>query len=344
MTGTLRAGVVACIMTFAAGGLQADVVHLADGSRIVGTLEQLDQAQATLSGTFAGRLNVPRSAIVHIETETPVFVEVDEGQYINGRIESPAEEQVVVHTGDDVPPLLVELDEVDGLYREDPLVLEQRARALELAANANVGMTLTSGNSETENLHLDGQVVARNQRNRYTVSGEYTQEESRDVLVKRNWSSLFKYDYFVGDKWFWFNSVTFEADEFADLDLRTGLAGGFGYQFFDTEYTLLSLEFGPSYVHEDFHTADTESYLGSRWALRYDQKLWWDLAYFLYNDGVLGLEDSSELTTRTRTGLRIDLTDRLIARVQTAIDWDRSPPEEAEGTDFEHTLTIGYQF
>lgn len=343
MARILRAGVAALIMTLAATSLQADVVHLSDGSRIVGTLEQLDRDTATLSGTFNGVLKVPRSSIVHIETQMPVFVEVNEGEYVSGRIESPAEEQVVVHP-EAAPPLVVDLDEVDGLYREDPLIIERRARALQLAANANVGMTLTSGNSETENLYLDGQLVARNDRNRYTVSGKYSQEESRDVLVKRNWTSLLKYDYFVADKWFWFNSATFDNDRFADLELRTGLAAGFGYQFFDTEYAALSFEIGPSYVHENFYVADNSDYLGSRWALRYDQKLWWDLTYFLYNEGVLGLEDSEDLTTSTRTGVLLELTDRIIARVQTTIDWDRSPSEDADGTDFEHTLTVGYRF
>src|SRR5690606_33819619 len=150
-------------------------------------------------------------------------------------------------------------------------------------------------------------------RRRYTVSGEYTQQESRDMLVKRNWASLLKNDYFVADRWFWFNSATFAGDEFADLELRTGLAAGFGYQFLDTEYASLSLELGPSYVHENFYVEENSSYLGSRWALRYDQKLWWDLTYFLYNEGVLGLEDTDDLTTKTRSGLRLDLTERVIA-------------------------------
>ena len=65
------------IMAFAAGGLQADVLNLADGSRIVGTIERLDGAEATLSGTFAGELKVPRGTIVSIETDQPVTVQLE---------------------------------------------------------------------------------------------------------------------------------------------------------------------------------------------------------------------------------------------------------------------------
>jgi putative salt-induced outer membrane protein YdiY len=330
-------------MTFAGGTLQADVLNLADGSRIVGTLEQLDATEAKLSGTFAGALTVPRNTIVRIETEAPVTVKLSDGAYLTGRLESPEADSVVIHV-DELGPRRLELGELQGVYREDPLTLQRRELAFRVEAIANIGVTLTSGNSDTENLHLDGQLVTRNKRSRYTIGGAYTQEESSEVLVKQNWSSLVKYDYFVSDKWFWFNSVTFESDEFADLDLRTALSAGMGYQFFDTDARSLSFEAGPSYVHENFETTEDDSYLGSRWALNYDQRLWKNLTFFHYNEGLLGLEDTDDLTVRSRTGLLMNITDHIIARIQTALDWDRSPPEDTDATDYEHTLTVGYRF
>ena len=51
---------------------------------------------------------------------------------------------------------------------------------------------------------------------------------------------------------------------------------------------------------------------------------------------------STSVTTMYMT--EVTPSDHIIARIQTAIDWDKSPPEGAEGTDFEHTLTIGYRF
>lgn len=342
MARSIFSALVVGIMTFGAGSLQADVVHLDDGSRIVGTVEDVDATHAHLSGTFNGALQIPRSAISRIETDDSVTVRFDD-TYLTGRIQ-PAGEDAMVLEVDDLGPRPLDLAEVTGVYRDDPLDVQRRELAMQVAATANVGVALTSGNSESENFHLDGQIVARNRRSRYTVSGEYNEEESRDVLVKRNWAGLVKYDYFVSDRWFWFNSVTMESDEFADLELRTALAAGVGYQFFDTATRSLSLEAGPSYVDENFDTAADQSFFGSRWALRYDQALWWNLSYYLYNEGLQGLEDTSDLTIRTRTGLNIDISERIIARIQTAIDWDNSPPEGADATDFEHTLTIGYRF
>ncbi|MEQ8861239.1 MAG: DUF481 domain-containing protein [Pseudomonadales bacterium] len=343
MTRLLRIGLLACIMTFAGTGLQADVLELADGSRIVGTIEQIDATQATLSNTFAGALSVPRSTIVGIQTSAPVTVQLDDGAYLTGTVSTPEAGTPVVNV-EAAGQRPIPLGRISAVYREDPLTLQRRELAVKVSAQANVGVTLSSGNTSSENLHLDGQLVTRTKRNRYTLGGEYNKEESENVLVKQNWNSLVKYDHFVSDRWYWFNSATFENDDFADLELRSAIAAGMGFQFYETDTRSLSVEFGPSYIDENYIVAADDSFVGSRWALNYDQRLWDGLSFYHYNEGLLGLEDTKELTVRSRTGLRMNVSERIIARIQTAIDWDNSPPADTDSTDFEHSLTIGYQF
>lgn len=117
-----------------------------------------------------------------------------------------------------------------------------------------------------------------------------------------------------------------------------------GYQFFDTPSRSLSLEIGPSYINENFNLAEDDSFLGSRWAINYEQRIWNGLSFFHFNDGLLGLEESGQLTIRSRTGLRMSVTERVIARLQTTLNWDNNPPPDTASTDVEHALTIGYRF
>jgi putative salt-induced outer membrane protein YdiY len=343
MTRFVATGLIAGIMTIYAAGLQADVLNLSDGSRIVGTIEEINADQAKLSNTFAGDLSVPRSAIVSVETEAPVTVQLEDGAYLTGRLDPRSEGGVVIQVAD-VGARPLTLGQVQGIYREDPVALQRRALAVRVSADANVGIALTSGNSESENFALDGRLVTRTQRNRYTFGAKFIREESEGTLIKKNWNALVKYDHFVSDKWFWFNSATFENDRFADLELRTAIAAGMGYQFFDTDARSLSIETGPSYIDENFIVAEDDNFFGARWALNYDQRIWNGLAFFHYNEALLGLEDTDELTVRSRTGFRLNITERIVARIQTTIDWDNSPPADTENTDLEHTLTIGYRF
>jgi len=342
----LRTGataLLACIMANAAGTLQADVLNLADGSRIVGTIERIDDAQAILTETFAGKLTVPRETIVSIETAAPVTLQLGDGEYLTGSLSAPADGGILVDV-QDTGGRELPLTAISNLYREDPLTLQRQELAVRVSGNANVGIGITGGNSDTENFRLDGRVVTRTKRNRYTLTADYYEEQSDDELVQQNWDGLVKYDHFVSDKWFWFSSATFQSDEFADLDLRSSIALGLGYQFFESDDRSLSFELGPSFVDENFEEAEDQSFAGARWAVNYDQTLWKDLAFFHYNEGLLGLEDTEELTVRSRTGLRMNVTDRINARLQTTVDWDNSPPPDTDSTDFEHSVTIGYQF
>ncbi|MFW6093648.1 MAG: DUF481 domain-containing protein, partial [Pseudomonadota bacterium] len=329
-------------MTLGAGALQADVLHMKDGSRVEGTLEEMSDAQVVVADTFAGELTFSREALASLETRAPVTVRLDDGTYLTGALLDAGSGNVEIAL-EDAGSRVVELADVAGLYREDPQTIQRRRLGIKVSAEANVGVTVTDGNTETENLHLDGRVVTRSPRNRYTVTAEYNREESEDVLVQRDWRGLVKYDHFVSEKWFWFNSASFESDEFADLELRSALAAGMGYQFFESDARSLSLEIGPSYIDENFETAEDESFVGSRWALDFEQQLWNGLFFFHYQEGLLGLEETSDLTIRSRTGLRMSLTERIIARIQTAVDWDNSPPAGTDKTQLEHAFTIGYQ-
>jgi hypothetical protein len=39
----------------------------------------------------------------------------------------------------------------------------------------------------------------------------------------------------------------------------------------------------------------------------------------------------------------LNLTERIIARIQTSLDWNQSPPPGTDGTDVQHALTIGFR-
>ncbi|MEQ8483491.1 MAG: DUF481 domain-containing protein [Pseudomonadales bacterium] len=343
MTTRARTGWLAAIMTIWASGLQADVVMLDDGTRLVGTVDQLTATEAQMSNTFAGDLTVPRGRIVGIETEAPVTVQLDDGAYLTARLTASEQRTLTLQVAE-TGTRAVDLGGVRGVYRDDPQTVERNRLAVRVTGDANVGLSLTSGNTDTENFHVDGRVITRTPKNRYTLTGEFTSEESEGVKVKENWNSLVKYDHFVSERWFWFNSASFESDDFKDLDLRSAIAAGIGYQFFESDDRILSVEFGPSYIDENFIEAEDDQFFGSRWAVNYEQRLWNGLWLYHTQEGLLGLESTDDLTIRARTGLRMNVTERIIARIQTAVDWDRSPPPDSDSTDLQHTLTVGYRF
>ncbi len=333
---------LALVWTFPAA---ADELHLRGGDVLTGTLQRVEGEKAFFETSYAGEIEVAREAVIGIVTDAPVTVVLGEGRYLSGRLrDAPG-------PGFALEPVRIEttrtftLDEVQSIYREDLRTVQRRELRVKLSGRLNVGLNVTQGNNETERIHFDGRVRARTPQNRYTVSGEHTREKTDGEKIQDETTALIKYDHFFNEKWFWFNSVTFNRDRFRDLNLRTAVASGFGYQFFEEERHFLSVEAGASYINEDFDVGDDQGSAGMRWAIDLEQGLLFDwLTFFHFHEGLQSLDETEDLVVRSRTGFNFDLTESFIATTQANIDWDNTPPPGRVDLDEEYLLTIGYRF
>lgn len=89
---------------------------------------------------------------------------------------------------------------------------------------------------------------------------------SRGLETESNWIAYMKYDHFVTRKWYAYTNADFQNDKFKDIQLRSTLGIGTGYQFIESEKTNLSLEGGLTYVQTDFIVAPDDDYPAGRWA------------------------------------------------------------------------------
>ena len=135
----------------------------------------------------------------------------------------------------------------------------------------------------------------------------------------------------------------FEKDEFKDLNLRSSIGAGVGYQFFETPLTNLSLEAGLAYVNEDFEEGVDDDYPAGRWSLDFDRYLVDKIIqFFHFHEGFIGLEDTDDFFIRTRTGLRVPVYKNIKATVQYNFDYDKSPTPGREKEDEMFIFTLGY--
>jgi putative salt-induced outer membrane protein YdiY len=214
---------------------------------------------------------------------------------------------------------------------------------LRMDLRINFGLNITDGNTNTQNIYGEGEFVARTDKNRYTIGAIYSRSEDENVKTEDSAIGYMKYDHFFTKKWYGYANATAEKDEFKDLDLRTSLGIGAGYQFIESERTNLSLELGPSYVNEDYIVAEDNSYIAGRWGLKFEYYILpKSLQYFLYHTGWQSLEESEDLTLYTQTGFRIPLYKRLNLTAQFNWEYDKSPSPGKEKNDYTYILTIGY--
>jgi len=317
----------------------ADEVWLINGDHISGKVVTLENNLLIFHTGFAGDISIKREEIANLKTDETVTVAVGGDTLIQGVIHPGDGGTITVESADIDAPVPVELSRLTAINPKPP------EPSLKTSVRANFGASFTSGNTETESIYGDGEMVARTENNRYTLGAIYKRSESDNVATADSVIGYMKYDHFLTEKWFFYANATGEKDEFKDLDLRTTFGIGSGYQFLETESTNLSLEAGLSYVNDDYIVAKDTAYTAGRWGLRFEHFFFQkSLQLFLYHTGLQSLEDSDDLVIYTQTGFRVPLFKNLNAAVQLNYDYDKSPSPGKKNEDTAVIITLGYQW
>ena len=317
-----------------------DEVQLVNGDLISGQVLSMEEGELKLETSYAGIITVRWDQVAALRTEEPVHVVLSDEASLQGRSESAKRGRMRLRMGRVEETVSFDLAEVQAINPEP-----EDKPAVKLSGRLNVGLTRSRGNTETESHHVDGEIVARSEKNRYTLGIEYNLEENEDQVTSKNYLGYGKYDHFLTRRWYGYANTLFEKDEFKDIKLRTTVGTGIGYQFFESELTNLYLESGLSFVNEDLEEGEDNDSLAGRWAISFDKYLFDKLVQFFHSqEGYQEFEETENVFLRTRTGLRFPLSEGFRATLQYNYDWDNNPAPGEESEDIKYLVTLGYEF
>ena len=317
----------------------ADELQFNNGDRITGEVVNMEEGKLIFKTTYAGELSIKWSEISNIKTEKPIKVVLSDETTLKGVTKSAEKEKMKLKLGKIVETVSFALSEVKSINPK----LVAAEPPVKLKGHINVGLSATKGNSETETHHLDGEFIARTKKNRYTLGVEFNRAADKGEKTVNKALGFAKYDHFLTQKWFLYSSASVEKDKFKDLNMRTTLGLGAGYQFLETPLINLSLEAGLNYVNEDYDAGEDDGYPAGRWAANFD-KYFFDkrLQFFHFHEAFYGLGDTDDLFIRSRTGLRVPIHKKFKVTAQYNYDWDKSPNPGREKTDEMIIFSLGY--
>lgn len=325
-----------------------DQVRLKDGSVILGEIQGLEGGTLSIKTAFGVDeiVKVKWAEIESVQTGASHNFVLSDGSSLKGRITATDGGMATV-AGDTVGETTIKLSDVTG-------VNPPPKKDVELVGNINFGGSVADGNTQTKTASLSANAVAQSERQRLTLGAAWNySENSISGLTARNTSASIKYDFFISERVFLYGGAFFEEDTFQDLNLRTALSAGPGYQFVKkgdmepgTWYEQLEVysEVGLAFFNEDFKTGADNRYLAARWAVRADLPISDRLGLFHYHQGYPGLEDLSDLYITTEQGVRFTIWDGFISTVQVNWRWDNTPSPGFERSDTLYLFTLGYQF
>jgi putative salt-induced outer membrane protein YdiY len=316
------------------GQVSADEVWLKNGDHLTGKVMSLAGGTLVFKTSYAGDLSIAWGEVVNLKTDEPIKVVLGDETTAQGPVSPGDPGKVKVKPEQVAEPLTIDLANVKTINPKPPLRTNFRA---------NVGFSMTDGNTDTQDIYADAEFMARTLHNRYTIGGLYKRSEDEDVKTEDKALGYMKYDHFFTQKWYGYANATGEQDEFKDLDLRATLGVGAGYQFIESDRTNLSFEVGLSYVDENYIIAEDNSFAAGRWALKFDYFLLpKSLQYFLYHTGLQSVEDSDDLILFTQTGFRIPFYKNLNITAQFNWEYDKSPSPGKKESDYTYLFTLGY--
>jgi len=332
---------IALALLAACGSALADEVLLKNGDRISGTIVSKSGDVLKLKTDYAGELKIKWAEVQALRTSEPVDVMLSDGRLESVLIEPAAQGGVFLRD-----PRVGEEGEV-GLERiayinPGP---EVTGRGVAYSGSINLGASVSDGNTNNRNVYAEAKFLARTKLNRWSVEGDVRQAESDGERTEEKWRLFGNYRHFIQEQRYLYARTSFEHDEFADVDLRATLGGGYGNQVYDTDSLKLSFEGGLDYLTLDRSRGENEDYVALGWGVDYQQELWDGIAILSHDQqGFMSLEDWQNIFLRTRTALRFPLADSLETALQLNLEWDNQPAPDRDRVDSLWLLTLGYKW
>ena len=319
-------------------GALADEVTMTNGDVITGEILTLKEGKLTIKTPYNEALEIDWGSIKTIRSEVPQEVVLSDGTRLKGSLQVSEDGVLQVVTESAGPVAVGEMALITDI--NPPAV-----PPVTYDGNFEAGVSYLTGNTDTTSGNLNGLFVARSKRQRFTLRGRWYYAENDNVVSAREAGGSVKYDFFAMEKFYIYANALFDYNPFKDLDLRSTIGGGVGYQFFEDARKKLSAELGVSYVDENFRTAVDNAYAGGRWSINFDYGIIKEkIDFFHYQEGYFSLEDMEDMNLRSEQGLRFSVLKDFYTTFQANVTYDNKPSPGFDKTDTALIFGLGYKF
>ncbi len=211
--------------------------------------------------------------------------------------------------------------------------------------SVSLGATVSDGNTHRKTATATATAEKRREKDRTTLNFLWNYARESPVTTQRQTYGSVKYDYFLSRKAYLYGAASGENNLTSQLNLRTIVGVGAGYQFVEDDSWKVSGEGGLSYVKEDSkdNTAD-KSFLAARLAYKADWKASDQWTVGQWGELYPSLKDKEDISARLDTHAKITLTKSMFVQLQWLFTWDNTPATGAKRADDLYLVTVGWSF
>lgn len=337
----------ACALMLAFAGLatpghagpKTDVVHLQNGDRITCEIKRLDRGRLEVSTDGMGTVHIEWDDIARIESPMVFQVELQSGKRLDGTLASGGDGALLVREEGDGRSVAM-----TDVVRIDPLKTTE-SRLHRWDGSVSAGFDTTKASNTTS---LTANADARYRGENYLVNLDaglyaYSQDDAPDST----WASATAiYRRLLEDRWFWALLGGAERNDELGLDLRLQAGGGGGRFLIQDTRSLWSAMAGLVASRETPADESTSTEVAAMLSTNYEYFVYdtpkttfnFQLAVFPY------LTESGRVRASLDTGLRRELVEDLFFDLSLYGEYDSSPPDTGQETDYGLVTSLGYSF
>jgi putative salt-induced outer membrane protein YdiY len=325
------------LLFFISGHVLAGEVILTNGDRLTGKILEVKDGILTLETDYSEPIKLKFEAVQKMTSSEPVELHLTDGEVLKGEITSNTMGQVTVAAEPGREPVAVKIDNITAL---NPPPVEPAS----WKGNITIGGNWQDGNTDTMNISAGALAVRKTDNDRFLINFLYNSSEDSGTRTAENTYGQLKYDYFLNPKWYLYLNVDMLSDEFKDINFRTSVGPGVGYQIWEDDDKALGLEAGISYTSEDRDVGEDNDWISARIGANFLYRLFSNI---LFTDQFIiypNLDDTGEYTLRNEAALVTDIGASWAFRLSNIWERNSDPGPDLEQDDFTSILGLQYSF
>ncbi|MBC8413828.1 DUF481 domain-containing protein [bacterium] len=315
----------------------ADEIVLVNGDRLTGTVRSSDGNVVMLETDYSDPIKISKTKVKRIYVNESSEIRLSGGEVLKGTIRSEGDGKIIIDGVAGRQAVTADWNNVTALNPPSQQLSKW-------TGDITVGAGLQSGNSDRTNMSVGASATRKSSDDRLSLGLAHNYAEEEKKVSSRNSYGFMKYDYFITEKYYIYLGTELLKDSFKNLNLRTVIGPGLGYQVWDYADKSLLFEAGLSYFSEDIKVGKDDSWLTARLA--------GNVRYNLMDAAVLtdhlivypSLEDFGQYTLRNEAAITSPLASGWSLKLANILERDSNPPLTIKKSDWYWILGLQYGF
>jgi hypothetical protein len=323
-------------------------ITLKDGSQIHGEIVSMTEGVLNVKTLFhKGKdpLTIKWSEVTGIDTKESLTFLLRNGTTLDGLAVMTQPGKLNVTTESFPYPIPVPMESIVAVNPPEK-------KALTAIGKIDFGGSIATGNTDLTTASIVGELIAKTDNIRYSMSGRFLFAESVDEVVARNAFGTVKVDYFVDGRFYLYTGGLFEQDTFQDVQFRASGFAGPGYQIIEEgdfaspylEKMKLHGEIGLGYFTENFRQAADQSRMTARWSVDFKWTVVPSITFFHQHQAFPSVQNFDDWYVTSLQGIRMQTWKNLHTTFQVNWRFDNTPAPGLKKEDTQFILSIGYTF